>query len=105
MELEQYMPMSETGYYILIALWQERHGYGIMQFVEEMTDKRIVLGPGTLYGTLVKFEKAGLIWLSREEDKRKYYTITDRGRALAQAELARLQELCTKGKETMENAN
>ena len=48
---KRYLPMSETMFYILLSLKQERHGYGIMQHVKELTDARIVLGAGTIYSS------------------------------------------------------
>ena len=53
--------MSETMFYILFALRTERHGYGVMQHVEELTEGRIVLGAGTVYTSLGKLEADGLV--------------------------------------------
>ncbi|GJM80274.1 hypothetical protein HMSSN139_27700 [Paenibacillus sp. HMSSN-139] len=58
---KRFIPMSETMFYILLSLQQERHGYGIMQHVKEITNDRIVLGAGTIYQSLGKLEKDGLI--------------------------------------------
>ena len=74
-----YVPMTETGFYILLCLQHEMHGYGIVQKVSEMTDGEILLSPGTMYGSLGKMEKDGLIRFVREEDKRKIYHITELG--------------------------
>ncbi len=89
----QYLPMSETAYYILLSLMETRHGYGIIQFVEELTKGRIRLGPGTIYGSLSRMEKDGLIQAEAEEDRRKLYRITSSGKGLLKLEIARLQEL------------
>ena len=56
-----YLPMTETGFYILFSLQKENHGYGITQKVKEMTDSQVSISPGTMYGTLSKMEKDGLI--------------------------------------------
>ncbi|NQX70233.1 PadR family transcriptional regulator [Paenibacillus alba] len=88
-----YLPMSETAYYILLSLIETRHGYGIMQHVEEITKGRIKLGPGTLYGSLSKMEKDALIHVIAEEDRRKVYQITALGRNILTQEIARLSEL------------
>ena len=56
-----YVPMTETGFYILLCLRSPNHGYGVVQKVREMTDNEVVLGPGTMYGSLSKMEKDGLI--------------------------------------------
>ena len=74
-----YVPMTETGFYILLCLRTPNHGYGIVQTVKELTDSEIILSPGTMYGSLSKMEKDGLITFVREEDKRKIYQITELG--------------------------
>ena len=97
MSLEQarrrYLPMSETMFYILLSLKQERHGYGIMQHVKELTDARIILGAGTVYSSLGKLESDGLIEAVKEEDRRKFYIITPLGRGILREEALRITEL------------
>ena len=88
-----YVPMTETGFYILLCLRGPNHGYGIVQRVKELTDGELVLSPGTMYGTLSKMEKDGLIAFVREEDKRKLYQITATGREILDIELARIERL------------
>lgn len=97
-----YLPMSETAYYILLSLVEARHGYGIMQHVEQLTAGRLQLGPGTLYGTLARMEKDGIIQVAAEEHRRKVYAITDAGRELLRAELERLRELVANGAAVLE---
>ena len=92
-----YMPMSETMYYILLALVEPRHGYGTMQYVEEITNERIILGAGTIYNSLAKLKKDALIELLAESDRRKIYMITDVGLELLQAEVTRQEELVQNG--------
>jgi len=88
-----YVPMTETGYYILLCLQQERHGYSIVQKVEELTQGEIRLSPGTMYGSLSKMEKDGIIRFVREEDKRKLYLITDLGKEVLELEQKRIKRL------------
>ena len=88
-----YIPMTETGFYILLCLQKPNHGYGIVQRVEAMTGGEIRLTPGTMYGSLSKMEKDGLIRFIREEEKRKIYEITDLGREVLQLELKRIRRL------------
>lgn len=88
-----YVPMTETGFYILLCLRSPNHGYGIVQTVEKLTAGEIRLAPGTMYGSLSKMEKDGLIRFLREEEKRKLYTITDLGTEVLQLELKRIQRL------------
>lgn len=52
-----YVPMTETSFYILLCLRTPNHGYGIVQKVRELTENEVVLGPGTMYGSLSKMEK------------------------------------------------
>ena len=88
-----YVPMTETGFYILLCLQRERHGYGIVQQVETLTQGEIRIAPGTLYGSLSKMERDGLIRFVREEDKRKIYAITDLGRQVLALEMKRIERL------------
>ena len=88
-----YVPMTETAFYILLCLKTPNHGYGIVQTVERLTDGAIRLAPGTMYGSLSKMEKDGLIRFVREEEKRKIYEITDLGREVLQTEIARIERL------------
>ena len=66
-----YVPMTESGFYILFCLQQPQHGYGISQQVRQMTGGELIISAGTMYGTLSKMEKDGLIDFEREEEKRK----------------------------------
>jgi DNA-binding PadR family transcriptional regulator len=91
---QRYIPMSETMLYILLSLREERHGYGIMQHVKELTDGRIVLGAGTIYQSIGKLETDGLIRAGREEDRKKFYTITPLGVQILNEEAARVREVC-----------
>lgn len=88
-----YVPMTETGFYILLCLQKPNHGYGIVQMVEKMTEGEIRLAPGTMYGSLSKMEKDGLIKFVGEEDKRKIYSITDLGLEVLSLELKRIKRL------------
>ena len=88
-----YVPMTETGFYILFCLQKPNHGYGIVQMVEKLTDGEIRLAPGTMYGSLSKMEKDGLIRFVNEEEKRKIYTITELGIEVLQLELKRIHRL------------
>lgn len=88
-----YIPMTETAFYILYNLQTERHGYDITQRTKEMTSGQVVISPGTMYGTLSKMEKDGLISFVREEEKRKLYLITNLGREILRIELARIERL------------
>ena len=88
-----YVPMTETGFYILFSLQEERHGYHVIQHVKKLTENEIVISAGTLYGSLSKMEKDGLIHFIREEDKRKIYEITELGTEVLELELKRIRRL------------
>ncbi len=88
-----YVPMTETGFYILLCLRDTMHGYGIVQKVETITQGEIKLSPGTMYGSLSKMEKDGLIHFVREEDKRKLYRITELGNQVLELEIMRIERL------------
>ncbi len=94
-----YVPMTETGFYILLCLRRPNHGYGIVQTVKELTDHEIILSPGTMYGSLSKMEKDGLITFLREEEKRKIYQITELGLEVLNLELKRIERIYRKAKE------
>ena len=88
-----YIPMTETSFYILYALQKEMHGYGIMQYVKELTGDEIVLGAGTVYTSFTKMEKDGLITMTRTEDKRKFYIATELGKEVLSLEVKRIKRL------------
>ena len=88
-----YVPMTETGFYILLCLRQEMHGYSIGQHVKKITDGAVTISAGTMYGTLSKMEKDGLIAFTREEEKRKLYQITELGEEILSLEIERIKRL------------
>ncbi len=90
---KKFTPMSETMLYILMSLVEERHGYGIMQHVKEITDGRIILGAGTIYQTLVKLENGELIKPTEEKDRKKLYIVTDMGKQILLQEKNRIIEI------------
>lgn len=94
-----YVPMTETSFYILLCLREKNHGYGIVQKVKGLTEGEINLGPGTMYGSLSKMEKDGLIRFVEEEDKRKIYQITSLGNDVLELELQRIERLYRNAKE------
>lgn len=87
--------LTEAVYYILLALSSPRHGYGIMQFIREISKERVNLGPGTLYGAInTMLTKGWIRALSTESDSRKKeYEITEIGQQVLLGEIDRLREL------------
>ena len=95
------LPLTPTVLHILLALADgEKHGYAIMQEVEARTEGAMRLGPGTLYGSIQRMLKDGLIVEAREhaalshgEERRRYYRLTGFGQRVLQAEAQRLEAL------------
>jgi len=87
--------LTETTFLIMLAVFQPRHGYGIMQFIEEKTHGRVVLGAGTLYGALKALGRKG--WIKplkpQRDSRQKQYVITEAGVGAAIQELHRLQQI------------
>jgi DNA-binding PadR family transcriptional regulator len=99
-DLTALTPLSAAVFQILLALADaDRHGYAIMQEVEERTEGAVRLGPGTLYGAIKRLRANGLIEErvgvseAEEEERRRVYALTPRGRALAVLESRRLARL------------
>lgn len=88
-----YIPMTETGFYILFSLQKEQHGYGITKQVKEQTGGEVNISAGTMYGSLSKMEKDGLIRFTREEEKRRLYIITELGQEILNIELRRIERI------------
>lgn len=89
-------PLTEAVFYILLAVRKPNHGYGIIQEVEELTNGRVVMGAGTLYGAIQSLTKKGWIRIYSEDmqsRKKKEYLITDTGREVFEEERKRLKEL------------
>ncbi|WP_185959481.1 PadR family transcriptional regulator [Planococcus salinarum] len=91
--LKKYVPMTETAFYILLSLTEPRHGYGIVKHVEEITAGRLKLGSGTVYGTLMKMQKDGVITVFADEQRKTVYEITEAGKELMKAEIVRIKEV------------
>lgn len=96
--------LTEAVYYILLSLVKPMHGYGIMQNVEQLSNGRVKLAAGTLYGAIsTLLEKGWISALPGEKDSRKKeYQITAQGTQVLETELLRLQELIDNGKHILE---
>ena len=98
---QAHLPLSPTVFHILLALAdQDRHGYAIIKDVLARTDNQVHLSAGTLYSNLKRLLEDGLIKEIRapanrigDDQRRRYYALTELGRAVAQAELSRLEEV------------
>lgn len=96
-EIEKYLPLTESTYYILLSLVEPLHGYGVMQKVEAMSEGKVKIGPGTLYGAFQALEKEGLIIKVGEEERRKIYALTNKGRQVLMKQLDRLRIMVRNG--------
>lgn len=101
MARERLQNLTEPMYYVLLSLTEQRHGYEIMKNIEEFTQGRVVIGPGTLYSLLSRFEEKGFIDLISKEDRKKIYSITDKGRELLEEEFNRLKSLIRDGEKIL----
>ena len=95
-------PLSEAVFQILLAIADRpRHGYAIMQEIEERTGGAIRMGPGTLYGAIRRLREQGLVEETdapagedeEQDERRRYYRLTPEGRLVAKAEALRLERL------------
>lgn len=95
----QYLPLSESTYYILLSLTTPLHGYGVMNNVKRLTNDRLNLAPGTLYGAFNILLEKNWIELnsSNKYKRRKEYILTDAGKEALKAEINRLKELYFNG--------
>ena len=93
--------LTEVTFYILLSLYTPKHGYAVMQFIEEKTGGRLSLGAGTLYGALNSLWKKG--WI-KPCGRKKEYSITMQGKEIAEKELARLNELVSVASEIIGGA-
>lgn len=98
---DEMLPLTPAVFHILLALADgERHGYAIMKEIAANTQGRVQMGPGTLYGSIKRMLAAGLIEESDErpdpeldDERRRYYRLTEFGRRVLTAEVRRLSDL------------
>ena len=96
--------LTESVYYILLRLHKKAHGYALMKDIMEMTNGRVNLGAGTLYGALDTLQKKGWIKQTDEQsmDRKIEYIITDEGRKYFEKEISRLDELLSNARKLKE---
>lgn len=91
--MKQQEAMTEAMYYVLLALDEPAHGYQLMQSIARISQGRVTMGPGTMYGLLGRLTQEKYIEIVREEGRRKIYAITDEGRRALMAEYLRLRSM------------
>ena len=97
MAREQFQTLTEPMYYILLALTEECCGVDIMEKVKTISRGRVLVGPGTLYAMLARFEENGIVKMTSSEGRRKSYIITEIGREMLQKEYDRLMVMVKDG--------
>lgn len=86
--------LTDSAFYILSSVVQEKHGYLIMKTVEKFTQNEVVIGPASLYTTLKKLLVADLVELNSEADEnKKVYKITNKGREMLMKEIERKKQM------------
>ncbi|MFF2445491.1 PadR family transcriptional regulator [Neobacillus sp. NPDC058068] len=96
----EHSALTEAVYYILLSLYKPMHGYGIMQNIKELSNGRVTLGAGTMYGAINTLLEKG--WIQpvaayEEKSRKKEYLITELGKETIMLEILRLNELLKNG--------
>ena len=100
---KKYLPLSEATYYIMLALINPLHGYAVMQEVEKLSKGTVKVGPGTLYGVFSTLEKESLIYRVKEDERRKYYALTQKGQEVLREQVERLTIMADNGNAVTNN--
>jgi DNA-binding PadR family transcriptional regulator len=82
--------MSETTFYILLALVEPLHGYAVMQKVEKLSQGTVTIGAGTLYGAFSTLDQERLIEIVSTDQRRKYYQLTGKGKQVLRDQINKL---------------
>lgn len=94
--------LTEAVYYILLSLHKPMHGYGIMQYISSISDNRVNIGAGTLYGAINTLLEKGWVEPYSNDDndtRKKEYIITNEGKKIVMREIDRLEKLLVTGKD------
>jgi len=101
-DTNKYLPLTESTYYIMLTLIEPLHGYAVMKKVGETSKGTVKVGPGTLYGAFTLLEKEGLIVKVKEEDRRKSYVLTSKGKKVLMNQIKRLEIMTQNGLSAMD---
>jgi DNA-binding PadR family transcriptional regulator len=96
-DINKYLPLTESTCYIMLTLVEPLHGYAVMKKVEEISKGTVKVGPGTLYGAFTSLEKAGMIVKVQEENRRKSYVLTPKGKKALMNQIRRLEIMTQSG--------
>jgi DNA-binding PadR family transcriptional regulator len=101
-DTNRYLPLTESTCYIMLTLVEPLHGYAVMKKVEEISKGTVKVGPGTLYGAFTLLEKEGLIVKVKEENRRKSYVLTPKGKKVLMNQIKRLEIMTQNGLSVMD---
>jgi len=101
-DTNKYLPLTESTYYIMLTLIEPLHGYAVMQKIEEISKGTVKVGPGTLYGAFTSLEEEGLIVKVKEENRRKSYVLTPKGKKALMNQIKRLEIMTQNGLSVMD---
>ncbi|WP_238651882.1 PadR family transcriptional regulator [Paenibacillus piscarius] len=102
MEREKHLPLTETVFYILLALIEPAHGYLIMQKIEELSGGQVRMAAGTLYGAIENLVNLGFIEPTASDDRRrKVYIITEQGKRILQLDVERMNHMMSAAEEQL----
>jgi DNA-binding PadR family transcriptional regulator len=101
-DIQKILPLTEATYYTMLALVEPTHGYAVMQQTEATSQGTVSIGPGTMYGIFSTLEKQGLIKLTKEEERRKSYILTDKGKKVLREQIKRLRIMTQNGVAALE---
>jgi DNA-binding PadR family transcriptional regulator len=101
-DTNKYLPLTESTYYMMLTLVEPLHGYVVMKKVEEISKGTVKVGPGTLYGAFTALEKEGLIVKVKEENRRKSYVLTPKGKKALMNQIKRLEIMTENGLSVMD---
>ena len=96
-DTNKYLPLTESTYYIMLTLIEPLHGYAVMKKVEEISKGTVKVGPGTLYGAFTSLEEEELIVKVKEENRRKSYVLTPKGKRTLMNQIKRLEIMTQNG--------
>lgn len=101
MNRDKHLPLTETVYYILLALTKPSHGYAVMQRVEELSGGQVRLAAGTMYGAIENLLKKKLIMsIPSSDPRRKVYLISELGQKILYADYKRMLSMIAITKKT-----
>jgi len=103
-EIRKLIPLTPAVFFVLLSLASEaKHGYAVMQEMEQLSDGEVRMGPATLYTTIQRLSDLSLVSEvtapgNEEDARRRYYEITSQGRSLLEMEVARMKNVVRRAK-------